>query len=61
MANLPMQSAGGKAQPSCRAKIGYGGFQAVQSIGDAGFLLGEGGAFRERIRHHGQAFRRGIG
>jgi hypothetical protein len=60
MADLPMQGAGGKAQPTRCAQIRHGRFQAVQSPGNTGFLLGEGRAFRECIGNNGKAFRRRI-
>ena len=61
MADLPMQSAGGNAQSPSDTQAGYGRFHAVQRFGDAGFLLGKSRAFRQGIRHHGQAFGGGIG
>ena len=45
---------------TCRAQVRDGRFQPVQGFGDAGFLLGEGCAFRQCIGHHGKAFRRRI-
>lgn len=55
-----MQGTGGKAEPARRAQIRDREFQAIQSPGNTGFLLGKGSTFCQGIRHHGQAFGRRI-